>query len=100
MRTLIIFCILGAGIVITLISCLLLYRRHLGSSGGSSVFVREKAVINAPIPPGAEGTALVRQFGKETELCVRCKNKKLGFIKGTEVRIVAYEESVYWIEPL
>ncbi|MDR2536277.1 MAG: hypothetical protein LBD29_09640 [Treponema sp.] len=63
------------------------------------MFMSEKAVIITPISPGATGKALVRRFGKETEIWVRCKNTKLGFVKGAEVRIIAHEEAAYWIEP-
>jgi hypothetical protein len=90
--------LLGGGVVSGLGASAKLLRRK--SQTSPPPFRAEKAIINAPMPPGFQGTALVRRFGKDVKIPIRCKNKKLGFIKGAEVRIVEYEGAVYWIEPL
>ncbi|GHV43018.1 hypothetical protein AGMMS49546_23430 [Spirochaetia bacterium] len=90
----------GAGIGIALFTRLLrkFLRRDLDSSIKSEELLMEKAVILAPVNPGEMGKALVRRFGTETEIYVRCRNGKAAFPKGAEVRITEYDESVYWIE--
>jgi hypothetical protein len=91
--------ILAGGILACLLAVLL--EKYAGKKTQTKTprFKPEKAVILTPMPPGFQGKAAVKRFGKKIELDVRCKNKKLGFIKGAEVRIVACEEHIYWIEP-
>jgi hypothetical protein len=46
------------------------------------------------------GKAIVRQFGQEKEVYIRCRDEKASFAKGREVRIVDYDESQYWISDI
>lgn len=93
---------LAGGAFIAVLARLLrrLLRRDLDSSIKPGEFILEKGILLTPIAPGAMGKALVRQFGKETELYVRCRDPRLGFLKGSEIRIVDCDDSLYWIEPL
>ncbi|MDR1955989.1 MAG: hypothetical protein LBQ30_03965 [Treponema sp.] len=93
----------GAGIALMAYLLRKLIRRDLDSSLKPAEFMLEKAVITVPVAPGAMGKAVVRQFGRETELYVRSKDVCAAFPKGQEVRIVDFVEqdgSWYWIEPV
>ena len=39
-------------------------------------------------------------FGREREIYVRCRDARLALLKGCAIRIVDYDDSIYWIEPL
>ncbi|MDR2797323.1 MAG: hypothetical protein LBB80_03175 [Treponema sp.] len=89
----------GVGVGILFMARLLrkLLRRDLDSSLKPSEFIMEKAIITVPVAPGAGGKAVVRQFGKETELYVRSKDPRAYFAKGAEVQIVDFDESWYYV---
>ncbi|MDR3115085.1 MAG: hypothetical protein LBU25_06150 [Treponema sp.] len=89
----------GVGVGILLMAHLLrkLVRRELDSSLKPGEFIMEKAVITVSVRPGSGGKAVVRQFGKETELYVRSKDPRASFAKGAEVRIVDFDESWYYV---
>lgn len=89
----------GVGVGIALMARFLrkLVRRDLDSSLKPAEFLQEKAVITVPLAPGAVGKAVVRQFGKETELYVRAQDPQAAFSKGTEVWIVDFDESWYYV---
>ncbi|MDR0722386.1 MAG: hypothetical protein LBF75_06275 [Treponema sp.] len=89
----------GVGVGILFMAHLLrkLVRRDLDSSLKPGEFIMEKAIITVPVGPGAGGKAVVRQFGKETELYVRSKDPRASFAKGTEVQIVDFDESWYYV---
>jgi hypothetical protein len=91
---------LGAGIGIAALTRLLrkFLRRDLDSSIKSEELLMEKAVVLVPVNPGEIGKALVRRFGTETEIYVRCRNDNAAFPKGAEVQITEYDENFYWIE--
>jgi hypothetical protein len=92
----------GAGAGLAVLARLLrrLVRRELDSSIKSGELLMEKAVILIPVAPGKTGKALVRQFGREREIYVRCRDQEAAFAKGSEARIVDADESWFWIEPV
>jgi hypothetical protein len=92
----------AAGVGIAILTRLLrkFIRRDLDSSIKPDEFLMEKAVILTPVLPGEAGKAAVRQFGREQEIYVRCRDTAAAFSKGAEVRIVDFDESWYWIEPV
>jgi hypothetical protein len=87
----------GAGIALIARFLRKLVRRDLDSSLKPVEFLQEKAIITVPLAPGAVGKAVVRQFGKETELYVRSQDPRVAFSKGTEVWIVDFDESWYYV---
>lgn len=93
---------IGGGIGIAVLTRLLrkFLRRDLDSSIKSEELLMEKALILVPVNPGEIGKALVRRFGTETEIYVRCRNGDAAFPKGAEVQITEYDENFYWIEAI
>jgi hypothetical protein len=75
-----------------------LIRNDLDSSIKPEEMLMEKAIISVSVDPGRIGKAIVRQFGREREVYVRCKDEKASFTRGSEVHIVDYDESQFWIE--
>jgi hypothetical protein len=73
-------------------------RRDLDSSIKPEEFLMEKAVLLLPLGPGTIAKAVVRQYGKETEIYVKCRDSRAAMEKGTEVRIVDFDNELYWIE--
>ena len=49
--------------------------------------------------PGQIGKALVRSYDREIELYIRAKNAASLLPKGTSVRIVEFDDEVYFVEP-
>ncbi|MDR1506230.1 MAG: hypothetical protein LBI67_03930 [Treponema sp.] len=75
-------------------------RRDLDSSIKPEEFLMEKAVLLLPMTPGSISRAAVKQYGKETELYVKCRDPRAAMEKGTEVLISDYDNEVYWVESL
>ncbi|MDR2394303.1 MAG: hypothetical protein LBD93_09155 [Treponema sp.] len=88
---------LGAGIAFMAHLLRKLLRRDLDSSLKPGELIMEKAVITVPLAPGAAGKAVVRHFGKETEVYVRSKDPGTAFSKGAEVWIVDFDASWYYV---
>jgi hypothetical protein len=44
------------------------------------------------------GKAIVRRYGRDAELYVRCKDPGKALPKGAEVRIVDWDDDCYWVE--
>jgi hypothetical protein len=88
---------LGAGIALMAHLLRKLLRRDLDSSLKPGELLMEKAVITIPLAPGLAGKAVVRQFGKETEIYVRSQDPHVHFAKGEEVQIVDFDESWYYV---
>jgi membrane protein implicated in regulation of membrane protease activity len=90
----------GVGAAIAVFARLLrkFIRRDLDSSIQSVEFLMEKAVLLLPLSPGEMARAVVRQYGKETELYVKCKDPAAAIPKGSEVRIIDFDNEVYWVE--
>ncbi|QQO11191.1 hypothetical protein [Breznakiella homolactica] len=90
----------AAGLAVAVLAKLLrkLIRRDLDSSIKPSEFLMEKAEVTVPVLPGKTGKAVVRQFGKETEIYIRSKDASRSFPRGSSVRIVDYDDSSYWVE--
>ncbi|MDR1901584.1 MAG: hypothetical protein LBQ88_04785 [Treponema sp.] len=88
----------GAGLAVLGKILRKLIRNDIDSSIKSEEMLMETAVISVPVGPGQIGKAIVRQFGREREVYVRCKDEKASFAKGSGVRIVDYDEHQFWIE--
>jgi hypothetical protein len=73
-------------------------RRDLDSSIKPEEFLMEKAVLLLPLGPGTIAKAVVRQYGKETEIYVKCRDPRAAMKKGTEARIIDFDHELYWIE--
>ncbi|MDR3276369.1 MAG: hypothetical protein LBT11_04025 [Treponema sp.] len=92
----------GIGLGIAVLARLLrrLFRRNLDSSIKPEEFLMEKALLLVPMEPGSLGKAVIRQYGREQEIYVKCSDTALALPKGTELRIVNYDESTYYVEPI
>lgn len=90
----------GAGVFVAVIAKALrrLVRRDLDSSIRPEEFIMDEAEVTVPILPGAMGKAVVRRYGRETELYVRAKDARASFPKGSRVRISDFDDDCYWIE--
>jgi hypothetical protein len=75
-------------------------RRELDSSIRPDELLMETAVLLLPITPGAVSKAVVREYGREKEIYVRCADTNSALAKGSEVRIISFDDSIYWIEPV
>lgn len=90
----------GAGVFVAIIAKSLrrLVRRDLDSSMRPEEFILDEAEVTVSLLPGAMGRAVVRSYGKETELYVRAKDARASFPKGCRVRIVDFDDDCYWVE--
>jgi len=75
-------------------------RRDLDSTVGQEEYLMDEAAVTVPVAPGAMGRVVVRRYGREAELYVRCKDPKASLAKGAPVRIVDLDEGFYWVEEL
>jgi len=92
----------GVGVVMVFLAKLLrrFIRRDLDSSIKSEELIQEKGVLLLPLGNGEISKAVVRQFGREIEIYVRCKNAGVKLEKGKEIIIEEYDNDVYWVEPV
>jgi hypothetical protein len=92
----------GVGVAMIILARMLkrLIRRDLDSSIKPDDLLKEKGILLLPLEGKAISKAAVRQFGRETEIYVRCKEKDIKLPKGKEIIVVDYDNDVYWIEPL
>ncbi|MCL2209936.1 MAG: hypothetical protein FWC19_07355 [Treponema sp.] len=74
-------------------------RRDLDSSIKTDELLQEKGVLLLPLEGETISKAMVRQYGREIEVFVRCKDKNSKLPKGKEVIIDEYEDDVYWVVP-
>lgn len=90
----------GAGVFVAIIAKALrrVVRRDLDSSIRPEEFILDEAEVTVSLLPGAMGRAVVRSYGKETELYVRAKDAQASFPKGSRVRIVDFDDDCYWVE--
>ena len=95
------FWALGVGAAITVFAWLLrrFIRHDLDSSIASEEYLMETGPLLLPLEGDAISKMAVKRFGKEAELYVKSKNTDVKFPKGKIVRIVDYDNDVYWIEP-
>ncbi|MDR1142798.1 MAG: hypothetical protein LBK77_01110, partial [Spirochaetaceae bacterium] len=93
-------CVMGSLIAVFARLLRRFIRRDLDSSIKPDEFLMETGVLLLPLEGGRISKAAVRQFGRETELYVRCRDPEARLPKGKTVRIVEYDNDVYWIEPL
>jgi hypothetical protein len=90
----------GTGIAVLARALRKFIRRDLDSSIKPEEFLMEKAVLLLPLNPGTIAKAVVKQYGKETEIYVKCGNPGTAIEKGAEVRIIDFDNELYWIEPV
>ncbi len=90
----------GAGLFIAILAKSLraFIRKDLDSSIKPEEFLMDGARISVPVGPGAMGKAIVRRYGRDNELYVRCKDSGRTLPKGAEVRIVDWDDDCYWVE--
>jgi hypothetical protein len=90
----------GAGVFIAVLSKWLrsFVRKDLDSSIKAAEFIMDLATVTVPVLPGAMGKAVVRRYGRETELYVRAKDPAAAFLKGSSARIVDLDDDCFWIE--
>lgn len=91
-----------AGIGISVLVRLLrgFIRKDLDSSINMAEFIMDEATISVPVEPGAMGKAIVRRYGRETEVYVRAMDASLAIPKGSSVRLVDLDDDCFRIEPL
>jgi len=91
----------AAGVVMMVLARLLkrFIRRDMDSSIKPDELLQERGVLLLPLEGGAISKAVVRQYGRDIEVYVRCKNKNVTLPKGKEIIIEDYDNDVYWIEP-
>jgi len=92
----------GAGVLIAALARSLraFIRKDLDSSIRAEEFIMDEATIIVPITQGAMGKAVVRRYGRETELFVKAKDPAKAFSKGSSVRIIDFDDDCYWVESL
>jgi hypothetical protein len=93
-------CGVGAAMIILARTLKRFIRRDLDSSIKPDDLLKEKGILLLPLEGKAISKAAVRQFGREMEIYVRCKNMEIKLPKGKEIIVVDYDNDVYWIEPL
>ncbi len=92
----------GAGMFIAVLAKVLrsFVRRDLDSTIKPEELLMDTARITVSIQPGAMGKAVVKSYGKDTEIYVRCKDPAVSLPKGRDARIVDMDEDCYWVEEL
>jgi len=92
---------LAAGATMMILARILkrLIRRDLDSSIKPDELLQEEGVLLLPLNGEGISKAAVRQYGRETEIYVRCRNKDMKLLKGTKIIIEEYDNDVYWIKP-
>jgi len=74
-------------------------RHDLDSSIGSDEFLMETGTLLLPLEGDSISKITVKRFGKETELYVKSRDANVKLPKGKTVRIIEYDNEVYWVEP-
>ncbi|MCL2267508.1 MAG: hypothetical protein FWC17_07060 [Treponema sp.] len=92
------FCV-GAAMMILARLLKRLIRKDTDSSIKPDELLQEKGVLLLPLENGEISKAVIRQYGRETEIYVKCKDTKIKFPKGKEIIIEDYDNDVYWIKP-
>jgi len=92
---------LAAGAVMMILARFIkrLIRRDLDSSIKPDELLQEQGVLLLPLEGGEISKASVRQYGRETEIYVRCRDKESKLPKGEKIIIEEYDNDVYWIKP-
>jgi len=90
----------GVGAAMIILARLLkrLIRKDTDSSIKPDELLQEKGVLLLPLEGGEISKAVVRQYGRETEIYVKCKDLSVKFPKGKEIIIEDYDNDVYWIK--
>ena len=91
----------GVGAAMMILARLLkrVIRKDTDSSIKPDELLQEKGVLLLPLEGGEISKAVVRQYGRETEIYVKCKNTEIKFPKGKEIIIEDYDNDVYWVRP-
>ena len=92
---------LGVGLAISVLARLLrrFIRHDLDSSIGSEEFLMETGILLLPLEGDKISKICVKRYGRETELYVKSKNETVKLSKGKIVRIIDYNDNIYWVEP-
>jgi len=92
---------LAAGAVMMILARLLkrLIRRDLDSSIKPDELLQEEGVLLLPLEGEEISKAAVRQYGRETEIYVRSRDKNLKLLKGTKIILEEYDNDIYWVKP-
>ncbi|MCL2265377.1 MAG: hypothetical protein FWC22_04975 [Treponema sp.] len=93
---------LSAGIAVMILARFLkrFFRKDLDSSIKPDDLLQENGVLLLPLEGGEISKAAVRQYGREIEIYVRCRDLKTKLPKGKEIIIEEYDNEVYWIKPV
>ena len=91
---------LGVGSAISVLARLLrrFIRHDLDSSIKSEEFLMETGMLLLPLMGDEISKISVKRYGRETELYVKSKDKTVKFPKGKIVRIIDYNDNIYWVE--
>jgi len=76
-----------------------LTRRDLDSSIKPGELLQEEGTLLLPLEGSGISKAAVRQFGREIEIYVRCKDTRTALAKGKKIIIDDYDNDVYWVKP-
>jgi len=93
-------CAVGAGMIILARLLKRVIRKDLDSSIKPDELLQEKGVLLLPLEGEAISKAVVRQYGREIEIYVRCKIKDVRLPKGKIIVIEDYDNDTYWVEPV
>ncbi|MCL2184734.1 MAG: hypothetical protein FWB86_02605 [Treponema sp.] len=77
-----------------------LIRRDTDSSIKPDELLQERGVLLLPLEGELISKAAVRQYGREIEVYVRCRDKNIKLLKGKEIIIEEYDNDVYWVIPV
>jgi len=91
---------IGAGVMVLARLLKRFIRRDLDSSIKPDELLHEKGVLLLPLEGESISKAVVKQFGRETRVYVRCSQAGVKLSKGQEVIIVDHDDDVYWVKPL
>jgi len=90
----------GAGVMILARLLKRFIRKDLDSSIKPDDLLQENGVLLLPLEGDEISKAAVRQYGREIEIFVRCKDPHIKIPKGKEIIIEEYDNDVYWIRPV
>jgi len=92
---------IAAGVLMMILARFLkrLIRRDLDSSIKPDELLQEEGVLLLPLEGEEISKASVRQYGRETEIYVRSRDKDIKLLKGTKIILEEYDNDIYWVKP-
>jgi len=92
----------SAGAAMIILARLLrrLIRKDLDSSITPDDLLQENGELLLPLNGEEISKASVRQYGRETEIFVRCRDANAKLPKGQKIIIDEYDNEIYWIKPV